>query len=635
MSLSVQISKRLPLAAIVLPLALLGMFVTAVLPNGWAYIVCAAAGYLAEPGTMKRVTGRMPPVPRVGVSVAAGSVLRGTSALVLLARAGEGVSDAFVLAALGFLVVQALRVAYAGLLLYVWWCRRLPAVTRNVDLSAMRIPNAPPHWLMDLYRGPLALVDLPLVVGAAVAAETDAYWAAGGAGAAALAGLAAGVLLAIPAWRSRHLSAKERVLAEVHAQVRAYEPEVVVYFSGSLQSVYQLNGWLPVLDRTERRVAIVLREREMLTRLDPTTRPVVCLPLGKDLTAFTLPSARVALFAANAANNTHLLRMPQFRSVYIGHGDSDKPTSFNPFTKVYDEVWVAGPAGRERYARSGVGVADSDVVEVGRPSLWPVTKTIDWAPQPTVLYAPTWEGFHGDEGAATSLITMGPAIVRTLLARQPRIRLLYRPHPLTGTLDRRAKAAHAEILAVIEAANGRASEDETHLQRLAARLDTLRQPGHGDEAQTARESARPAADWEAAVAEWQDAYWADRVRHRVTAAGSRPGLYDCFNHADVLIADVSGVVTDFLAADRPYAVTNPASLNADVFRERYPAAGAGHLIGPDLSGLDELLEVVSGAPDLFAHERGRLRARLLGPAEADSLAPFERALDALLRRAAG
>src|SRR5439155_25633462 len=189
-----------------------------------------------------------------------------------------------------------------------------PAVTRNVDLSALRIGDAPPRWLMDLHRGPLAVIDLPLVAGAAVAAEAGARWAAGGAAAAVLAGLVAAVLLAVPAWRSRHLAAKGRVLAAVRAQVRKYEPEVVVYFSGNLQSAYQLNGWLPVLERMRRRVVIVLREREMLPRLDVTTRPVVCLPLGKDLAAFELPSARVALFTANAANNTHLLRMPQFRS---------------------------------------------------------------------------------------------------------------------------------------------------------------------------------------------------------------------------------------------------------------------------------------------------------------------------------
>jgi hypothetical protein len=641
-----------------LPMALLGLFVAAVVPSSWAFAVFAAASYLAEPPALRRITGSMQPLGQVCLSVTAGSVFRGAAALVLLARLGDAGTGTFVVVAVGFLALQALRGGYAGLLLFVWWCRRLPAVTRNVDLSALRIPDAPPRLLMDLHRGPLALTDLPLVAGVALAAAGP-RWAAIGTGVAVLAAVAAAGWLSWHAWGNRHLAAKGMVLRAVREQVQAYEPEVLVYFSGALESAYQLSGWLPVLDRLERRVLVVLREREMLTRLDPTSRPVVCLPLGNDLSAFKLPTARVALFVANAANNTHLLRMPDFRSVYLGHGDSDKPTSFNPFTKVYDEVWVAGPAGRERYARSGVGVADSDIVEVGRPSLSQLRTAADGssaAPMPTVLYAPTWEGFHGDPGAATSLIGMGPEIVRTLLEREPPVRLIYRPHPLTGSLDRRARAAHAEILAMIDEANAaRDTRDEfrrhvtpeqaaraARLPQLDRRLDELRRPTHGraDEAQTARDAGTPdvppSAAWESALAEWSDAYWAAEGwwRHRVTG-GSRPGLYDCFNHADLLIADVSGVVTDYLATGKQYAVANPAGLAPETFRERYPAGRAGCLIGPDLSGLGEILDQLgSAAADPLAAERLQLRAHLLGPDATDSLAAFARALDDLLARAA-
>ena len=80
---------------------------------------------------------------------------------------------------------------------------------------------------------------------------------------------------------------------------------------------------------------------------------------------FPLPSARVALFPANTAKNLHMLRVPDIGHVFIGHGDSDKAASFNPYTKVYDEVWVAGRAGRDRYLRAQVGVRDEDIVEVG------------------------------------------------------------------------------------------------------------------------------------------------------------------------------------------------------------------------------------------------------------------------------
>ncbi|MDC2961432.1 hypothetical protein [Streptomyces gilvifuscus] len=58
-----------------------------------------------------------------------------------------------------------LRLGYAGLLLYMWWCRRLPVVTRTVDLSAQRFRDAPPRRLMDLRRGPLTFVELPLFAG--------------------------------------------------------------------------------------------------------------------------------------------------------------------------------------------------------------------------------------------------------------------------------------------------------------------------------------------------------------------------------------------------------------------------------------------------------------------------------------
>ena len=82
-----------------------------------------------------------------------------------------------------------------------------------------------------------------------------------------------------------------------------------------------------------------------------------------------LSTVRVALYAANVGKNIHLLRVPTMKHVFIGHGDSDKLASVNPFSKVYDEVWTAGRAGRDRYAIADVGVRDDDIVEVGRPQL--------------------------------------------------------------------------------------------------------------------------------------------------------------------------------------------------------------------------------------------------------------------------
>ena len=69
-----------------------------------------------------------------------------------------------------------------------------------------------------------------------------------------------------------------------------------------------------------------------------------------------------------------MLRRPETTSVFVGHGDSDKPDSSNPYARVYDEIWVAGAVGRTRYVDAGLGIRAEAVVEVGRPQLpqaWP------------------------------------------------------------------------------------------------------------------------------------------------------------------------------------------------------------------------------------------------------------------------
>ncbi|NED92632.1 hypothetical protein G3I76_72835, partial [Streptomyces sp. SID11233] len=65
---------------------------------------------------------------------------------------------------------------------------------------------------------------------------------------------------------------------------------------------------------------------------------------------------------------------------------------------------------------------------------------------------PTWEGWDGQPGN-TSVIEAGENIVRRLLA-DPKVRLLYKPHPMTGSVDPRAGAANDRIQELIRAANG-------------------------------------------------------------------------------------------------------------------------------------------------------------------------------------
>jgi CDP-glycerol glycerophosphotransferase (TagB/SpsB family) len=117
--------------------------------------------------------------------------------------------------------------------------------------------------------------------------------------------------------------------------------------------------------------------------------------------------------------------------------------------------------------------------------------------------------------------------------------------------------------------------------------------------------------------------------------GPLPVLYECFNQADLLISDISSVVSDFIASGKPYVVTNPEGLGEDEFREKFPTAGAGYLLGPDCAGLPGILaQAAAPGDDPLAEARRELRRYLLGPDKPDAQTRFADAIDALAERVA-
>ena len=52
---------------------------------------------------------------------------------------------------------------------------------------------------------------------------------------------------------------------------------------------------------------------------------------------------------------------------------------------------------------------------------------------------------------------MGLRIVQALIDHAPQVRVLYKPHPLTGTRDPSAVAVHEAIVALIDQANDNAA----------------------------------------------------------------------------------------------------------------------------------------------------------------------------------
>ncbi|HEX6445528.1 MAG TPA: hypothetical protein VF053_10600 [Streptosporangiales bacterium] len=635
------------------------VLVLALVGRPWAFAVAAAVGYLTELYAARSASVITSLLSRASVGISVRFMFRDAAVLLLALRVGSPSGGAITAIGIALMALHAVRGVQALLALFVTRRRRLPVATRNVDLAELRIPDAPPGVLVSRNVRRLLYLDVLPVAGLTVAAATGVT-GVGYAGAAA----SLLIVLAVTAATLRHallarpFGDKARVLGVVNERIREHAPEVMAYFSGSVDSAYQVNMWLPTLAALDRPVVLVLRERALLPLLDVTSLPVVCIPGSIDFMNFELPDVRAALYIANVGKNIHMLRTPGVRHVFIGHGDSDKTASFNPFSKVYDQVWVAGRAGRDRYLRAQVGVRDESIVEVGRPQLASIRTGDDPWPADhvfTVLYAPTWEGW-GDDPYHTSLISMGEEIVRTLLDRDPPIRVLYKPHPLTGTRDKAAARVHDRIVAMLERATagssqgdaggstveaGRRREARASLPGLAARLADLRgaSAGHVDEAQVSRDSGRVGGAAEARAHEltsaWHHAYWAAEPpwAHRVVTGGL-PTLYECFNQADLLVTDISSVVGDFLQSRKPYAVCNPGDLDEEVFRERYPSASAAYLIGSRVDELAAAVDEVRAAPvgaDALADRRHALRTYLLGPDEPDAMTRFGDAVTAAVK----
>ncbi|MDT0307619.1 hypothetical protein RM780_11675 [Streptomyces sp. DSM 44917] len=664
-----------PLIALAALLCLyLAQFAGALLPNAPLLCAAGAAGLALDLALRRWQPGVLTLLARLRCDEAVRQLLRDLLILVGLAQAAEVGTVPRTLMAGALLAGYAAHIACRALGVAVRRARTLPIVTRNIDTSALRLSPAPPRALTRPGRR-MPLFAVPGTAGLlATVATGQAAW--GLVGTCASLALFAGAAVHLGTWLlpGRRPPSDERVLAWFRDWLERYRPDVGLYFSGGSGTAYQANMWLTTLAGLGGRPLVVLRERAMVQQIAATDVPIVCLPRVAHLMLLERSSLRMLLHPANAPKTSQVLRIPTIKHAFTNHGESDKLSSCNPYAKVYDQVWVAGPAARKRYALADVGVDDRDVVEVGRPQLAPIRPYEGPPPAGgpvTVLYAPTWEGWTNDPGN-TSVLRGGEAVVKALLA-DPRVRLLYKPHPMTGSVNPKAAAADARIRALIARANAPAPEEAPPPRapaergalaapvrpRAARRPSPAPCPAPGAAAELARRTEelnaltarafRPGADEAermsvqtapepgraeavaAATEAWREAFWAAQPPGtHLVLTGGRPDLYGCFNQADLLISDVSSVVADYLASSKPYAVINSGPLPAAEFRAANPTVRAATILTPDGAGVPELIDaVLDPALDTLAGERAALKEYLLGPAEPPSPVRFREAVRAL------
>ena len=625
--------------------------VFALLQSLWGFAAASAVSYLADEALHVRAPGF---VRRLATLQLNRTMRFAARTVMLLALADRmDAPDALLVTGLAVFSAHFALVMLYGVLHRAIRVRRvLPVVVRNLDMSEAGIPEHPPAHLYRRFLRKLLHLDLPAHAGLLAALAAGARYPAN-IGYAVTAGLSVAAVLALlrQVRRARRMPGRDDVIREVNRQLAGYRPEVALYFSFAAVSrdfMYQVNMWIETLERLDLRPLIILRERASFRSLGRTRLPVVCVPKADDLAELELPDVRVVLYPGNAGKNVHMLRVAEAKHVFIGHGDSDKLASSNRVSKVYDEIWVAGRAGRDRYQRIRHAISDEAIVEVGRPQLSPIRLHADHTPGPlpVVLYAPTWEGWSDDD-CHTSLIPMGVPLIEKLLSEN--VRVLYKPHPLTGKRSPAAAAADRAVRALLsadneqrDAAHAQAAIDAAgpRLKEIQARLGELTGRLHGDDAQQTREARIPdhdgTAEWHELHAEWHRLFWESRgpVRHHAILK-QLPTLYECFNQADILISDVSSVVADFVASLKPYVLTNAHDLPDEDFRAAYTTAGGAYLLDRDCTQLPEILRSVrEPRHDPMASQRRTLKQYVLGPDRPTSMERFNAAVNDLADRAA-
>ncbi|MFZ3557524.1 MULTISPECIES: hypothetical protein [unclassified Streptomyces] len=624
--------------------------VSALVPYVPVFVAASAAGLALDTYLQYKQPGLLSLLGKIRFDVTVRQLLRDMLIFVGLLRIhGINPLDEQAPLLVMVLAMYLLHFACQAAAVLVRRTRTLPIVTRNIDASALNLCKSPPRLLARRAAHRLLTFAIPSTLGLVItAATTDALWGVIGIGVSIALFLIGTVFLGTWLLPKKRPVSDAKAMEWLDAWLAEYKPTVGMYFSGGTTSAYQANMWLSTLADVDGKPLLVLRERFMVNKIDATDVPIICFP--KVATMFSLENStlKMLLHPANAAKTSQVLRIPTIKHAFINHGESDKLSSCNPYAKAYDEVWVAGPAARDRYQLADVGVDDKDVVEVGRPQLAPIQLASGPATGEftTVLYAPTWEGWDGNPGN-TSVILAGENIVRQLLD-DPKVRLIYKPHPMTGSQVPAAGEANKRIMAMIQEANTRRSgarpgpEAAVELERRFEALNELTStkfPKGTDEQERMLLQGKPDGNRAAAVAEataaWEEAYWASFPEwEHLIITQARPAIFTCFNAADVLISDVSSVVSDWLSSEKPYAVANTSGLTEDEFRTGFPTVRAATVLAPEATEIPDLLAVVRGeAEDTHAEARRALKEHLLGPSDPPSIDRFNAAVRALCAKA--
>ncbi|AOM01006.1 CDP-glycerol glycerophosphotransferase family protein [Cobetia marina] len=352
-------------------------------------------------------------------------------------------------------------------------------------------------------------------------------------------------------------------------KIRAYavkvletkRPTVAVYVTGMKGVAYQINQWLPVLEKLDQPVIIILREADIFSGMLPTDILTVTARTQIDLEAILggATSVKKVLYPANTMKNVQALRYHHLDHIFINHGESDKAVNQSKLLMAYDYLFVAGPLSEERLRAAGLPLREGQVLHVGRPQAEMALKYQKEINRiNTILYAPTWEG-HVKKVDYSSIGELGYKLCKEIIEHDS-FSLIFKPHPYTGSISSTHKYWLSKILKLCE-------------------------------------------------------------DHGVEVLDENNSLHCAMNSSDILVCDISSVLNEYLVTGKPIILCNTQSLDFEQLHSEYPSAAAASLVNVE-SNIVDVIQLIEREDPLQA-SRQRLRVSSLGDRIDDPLSMFK------------
>lgn len=201
----------------------------------------------------------------------------------------------------------------------------------------------------------------------------------------------------------------------------------------------QLIPWIEVFARASVNFVILVRNLPLFNKLINlypwVSTGFVKRGIDVEEAIKLLPDAVNVFYPSSTGNNIHLVRFNHLNHIFIGHGDSDKQSSAHKALRLYDEIWTAGQAHIDRFKKSNFNTQHIKFLKVGRPTLQKVINNCNQSKllSNNILYLPTWEGVIEETNYSSTHIS-GQIIREVSKLISSKITVKF--HPFTGNRNK-------------------------------------------------------------------------------------------------------------------------------------------------------------------------------------------------------